>query len=221
MQAQNTELSHVSSIRTWPRAAGLALGLCLAGVALSGCAPGSQASEGAASGAKTGAVGGAVAGAVASIFWGGDFVENVVASAVIGTAAGAATGGMSGAEQDKKIAEKRALSERDMALADKLGPDNFEAAKELARCRHKTAIGKARTAYGTAPDVERRKYALAIEAVAAEESGDTATAAKVYPLYASIDPARPSVDKLRADALAALLKVQQVRQEHGLPATCK
>jgi hypothetical protein len=195
--------------------------LLVLAVATTGCAPGSQASEGASRGAKTGAVGGAVAGAVGSIFWGGNALENIAASAVIGAASGAAMGGMSGSEEDREIAAKREMSERDMALQQKLGNDNFEAAKELARCKHRTAIGKARTAYGRAADLERRKYALMIEAVAAEESGDTETANKVYPLYASIDPAQPSVDKVRADALAALLKVQQVRQEHGLPATCE
>ena len=192
----------------------------LSALATSGCAPGSQASEGAASGAKSGAIGGAVAGAVASIFWGGNVAENIVASAAIGAASGAAMGGASGAEADKKNADKREMSEKDMALQQKLGPDNFEAAKQLALCKHKTAIGKARTAYGNAQDLDRRKYALMIEAVAAEESGDTATAAKVYPLYASIDPARPSEDKVRADALSALLKVQQVRKDHGKPPTC-
>jgi hypothetical protein len=189
-------------------------------VAATGCAPGSLASEGAESGAKTGAVGGAVAGAIGSIFWGGNFVENVAAAAVVGAASGAAMGGMSGAEADKKIAEKREMSERDMALQQTLGADNFEAARQLALCKHKTAIGKARTAYGTAQDLDRRKYALMIEAMAAEESGDTEAAAKVYPLYASIDPSQPGVDKVRADALATLLKVQQVRREHGYPPTC-
>jgi hypothetical protein len=196
------------------------LALALAAGLVAGCAPGSQASEGAGSGAKTGAVGGAVAGAVASIFWGGNVVENVVASAAIGAASGAAMGGMSGSAQDREIAAKRAMSEQDLALADKLGRDNYEAARELALCNHRTAIGKARTAYGTANDLERRKYALMIEAAAAEESGDTETAAKVYPLYASIDPARPSTDKIRADTLASLLKVQQARQQHGLAPTC-
>ncbi len=186
----------------------------------SGCAPGSQASEGAESGAKSGAIGGAVAGAVASIFWGGNVAQNIAASAAIGAASGAAMGGASGAEQDKKIAEKREMSEQDMALQQKLGSDNWEAAKQLALCKHKTAVGKARTAYGTAGDLERRKYALMIEAAADEEMGDTEAAAKVYPLYVSIDPAQPTVDKVRADVLSGLLKVQQVRKDHGLPPTC-
>jgi hypothetical protein len=196
------------------------IAVAVSGIVASACAPGSMASEGAASGAKTGALGGAVAGAVASVFWGGNVAENIVASAAIGAASGAAMGGASGSEADRKIAEKRAMSERDLALAQKLGPDNFEAAKQLALCKHRTAIGKARTAYGTAQDLDRRKYALMIEAMSAEESGDTTTAAKVYPLYASIDPAQPSVEKVRADALSTLLKVQQLRREHDRPATC-
>ena len=196
----------------------LLIAAALGCVVTSGCAPGSQASEGAASGAKSGLVGGAVAGAVASIFWGGNVAGNIAASAAIGAASGAAMGGMSGSEEDKQIAAKREMSEQDMALQQKLGADNWEAAKQLALCKHKTAVGKARTAYGRASDLDRRKYALMIEAAADEESGDTEAAAKVYPLYVSIDPSQPSVDKVRSDVLAGLLKVQQVRKDHGLAA---
>jgi hypothetical protein len=189
-------------------------------VALCGCAAGSLASEGAASGAKSGALGGAVAGAVGSIFFGGNVVQNVVTGAAVGAASGAAIGGAAGQSADKKIEAKRNMSEADAALAAKLGPDNFEAAVELARCKHKTAIGKARTAYGTTDDRERQRYALFIEAASNEEMGDTAAAQKVYPLLARTYPDGGTVEKAHADTLAGILKVQQVRQEHGLKPTC-
>jgi hypothetical protein len=190
-------------------------------VALSGCAAGSLASEGAASGAKSGAVGGAIAGAVGSIFWGGNVVQNMAASAVVGAATGAAIGGASGQAADKQIEAKRNMSEADAAWLEKLGSDNFEAAVELAHCKHKTAIGKARTAFGTAPDRERQRYALAIEAMSNEEMGDAAAAQKVYPLLAARYPdGNGTVEKAHADALAGILKVQKIRQEHGLKPVC-
>jgi hypothetical protein len=199
---------------------GIALALASL-VALSGCAAGSLASEGAESGAKSGALGGAIAGAVGSIFWGGNVVQNMAAGAVVGAATGAAVGGASGAAADKKIEAKRNLSEADAALLNKLGQDNFDAAVELARCKHKTAIGKARTAFGTAADRERERYALGIEAIANEEMGDAAAAQKIYPLLAArYADGNGTVERAHADALAGVLKVQQVRQEHGLKPTC-
>lgn len=194
----------------------------LIALALSGCASGSLASDGAESGAKSGALGGAVAGAIGSIFWGGNVVGNMAAGAVIGGASGAAIGGASGHAADKKIEAKRNLSEADAELAARLGPANFEAAVELANCNHKTAIGKARTAFGVTDDRELQRYALLIEAVSNEEMGDTAAAQKVYPLLARTYPdGGGTVDKAHADTLAGILKVQQVRQGHGLKPTCR
>jgi hypothetical protein len=194
----------------------------IAVVALSGCAAGSLASEGAASGAKSGALGGAVAGAIGSIFWGGNVVGNMAASAAVGAATGAAIGGAAGRSEDKKIEAKRNMSEADAALAAKVGPANFEAATELARGKHKTAIGKARTAYGTTQDREQQRFALFIEAASNEEMGDTAAAQEVYPLLArTYADGSGTLEKAHADTLAGILKVQQVRQEHGLKPTCR
>lgn len=194
----------------------------IAVVVLCGCAAGSLASEGAASGAKSGALGGAVAGAIGSIFWGGNVVGNMAASAAVGAATGAAIGGAAGHSEDKKIEAKRNMSEADAALAAKVGPANFEAATQLARCKHKTAIGKARTAYGTTQDREQQRFALFIEAAANEEMGDTAAAQEVYPLLArTYADGGGTLEKAHADTLAGILKVQQVRQEHGLKPTCK
>lgn len=195
--------------------------ILIAVVAISGCAAGSLASEGAASGAKSGALGGAVAGAVGSIFWGGNVVQNMAVGAAVGAASGAAMGGAAGAEADREIEAKRNMSEADAALAARLGPANFEAAVQLAKCKHKTAIGKARTAYGTTEDPELQRYALFIEAIANEEMGDTEGAQKVYPLLARTYPdGSGTAEKARADTLAGILKVQQVRQEHGAKPTC-
>jgi hypothetical protein len=195
--------------------------LLVAAIALSGCAAGSLASEGAASGAKSGALGGAVAGGVACIFFRGNCVQSVAASAAIGAASGAAIGGAAGSSADKKIEAKRNMSEADAALAAKLGQDNYDAAVQLARCNLKTAVGKARTAYGTAMNTEQQRYALFIEAAADEEMGDAAAAQKVYPLLArTYADGSGTAEKAHADTLAGMVKVQQIRQEHGLKPTC-
>ena len=193
---------------------------CLA-LALAGCAAGSLGAEGASSGAKSGALGGAVAGAVGSLFWGGNVLQNMATTAVVGAATGAVVGGAAGNAQDRQIEAKRNMSQADADILARIGPDNFAAAKELALCNHKTAIGKARTAYGRAPNDDYKRYALMIEAISDEEMGDPAAAQKVYPLLTTIDPQHTTVDSARADALSGILKVQKAREERGLRPTCR
>jgi len=185
----------------------------------------------AAEGAKSGAVGGAVAGAVLGIFT-GNIGGSMVAGAAASAAAGAAIGGMtpkptqgaapapsqgpgSPAPTDPKLVE------RQQALEGKIGPANFDAARMLALCRHNSAIELARNAYTTSDTQERRAYALMIEAVTAEEQGDSATAAAIYPRLVEVDPGIGSTDKARNMALSGVLKVQQVRKEYGRPPTCQ
>jgi hypothetical protein len=188
---------------------------------LAGCASGSLASEGAAAGAKSGALGGAVAGAVGSLFWGGNVVENMVAGAVVTAAAGAAVGGAAGASQDKAIADQRAMSERDAALQQKLGSDNFEAARQLALCKHKTAIGKAKTAYGRAQDPERKRYALTIEAIANRELGMTEAEQQIYPLLLPLYGAGAGTEQIEADIVRGEQLVQDAREAHGVNRACE
>jgi hypothetical protein len=197
-----------------------ALSAAVVSALLSGCASGSLASEGAAQGAKSGAIGGAVAGAVLSIFTGGNVAQNIAVSAAASAAAGAAIGGAAGSTADKEIEQQRNLSEADAAVAQKLGRENFEAARELALCKHKTAIGKARTAYGRAADDEHKRYALMIEAIADEELGLTAAADEVYPLLLSAYGEGATLEAVRNDVQSGLQRVQQARQSHGLNPTC-
>jgi len=190
-------------------------------VVVSGCASGSLASEGAEQGGKSGALGGAVAGAVGSLIWGGGFVENVVAGTVVGAASGAAMGGAAGASEDKKIAEQREMSERDAALQQKLGPDNFEAAKQLALCKHKTAIGKAKTAYGRAQDNDRKRYALMIEAIANKELGNTSAQQQIYPLLLPLYGEGGTTERVDQDVQKGESLIQTARTENGQSATCE
>lgn len=205
--------------------------LCVA-LAVAGCSAGSK--EGAARGAKTGAVGGLVAGAVGSIFWGGDAVNNALRTAAVGAASGAAVGAMNGAERDQRQgsppppapqpvpapAPSGGLSAADQQLRTQMGDLNFAAGEELARCRHVGAISRAEKAFASETDPKRRSYALLIQAMAAEESGNTTKASAVYAQWGRFDPARTDVAKTRNEALEGLLKVQKIRQDSGLPPLC-
>ena len=187
----------------------------------------------AAQGAKTGAVGGAVAGAVLGILTGGNVGASIAVGAATSAAAGAAVGAMSPAQPSQGAAAPAAqaqgssgptdpkLVERQQALEKKIGPANFDAARMLALCRYDSAVELARNAYNTADTPERRGYALMIQAVAAEERGDTATAAAIYPRLVEVDPGIGSTEKARNAALSGVLKVQQVRKEYGFPPTCQ
>lgn len=205
--------------------------LCIA-VALAGCSTSSQ--QGASQGAKTGAVGGLVAGAVGSIFWGGDAVNNALRAGAVGAASGAAVGAMNGAERDARqssppppapapattAGQAGGLSAANQQLKDRMGDLNFAAGEELARCRHLGAISRAERAFASETDPKRRSYALLIQAMAAEESGNTSKASAVYAQWGQFDPARADPATARNEALDGLLKLQRIRQETGLPPLC-
>lgn len=210
--------------------------LCVA-LAVAGCSAGSQ--EGASRGAKSGAVGGVVAGAVGSIFWGGDAVNNALRAGAVGAASGAAVGAMNGAEREARQSSpppqppppvpatpanpadgSGVLSPANQQLRDRMGSLNFAAGEELARCRHLGAISRAERAFASETDPQRRNYALLIQAMAAEESGNTAKASAVYAQWGQFDPARSDAARTRNEALEGLLKVQRIRQENGLPPLC-
>ena len=206
--------------------------LMLVALGIAGCSAGSK--HGAASGAKQGAVGGLVAGAVGSIFWGGDAVNNALRTAAVGAASGAAVGAMNGAGREKSAGNTPVSAPapvqgtgqvagapvNDQALRAQMGDANFAAGEELAHCRHVSAIAKAEKAFATETDPKRKGYALLIEAMAAEESSNTGKASAVYAQWGQLDPARADAAKARNDALDGILKLQKVRQDHGLPALC-
>ena len=171
--------------------------------ATTGCAPDSQASKQAGQGAGVGAVGGAVAGAVSSLLWGGNVVEGAVKGGITGAATGAAVGGMSGAMADNAAKEKAAAPAKPdpkaAELRQRIGDKNYASALLLAQCKHRDAIASAEETLSATQDRQQRTYALLIQGVAAEESGDKALAASVYPKIVQEDPSRGSVDNLRAD----------------------
>lgn len=101
-----------------------------------------------------------------------------------------------------------------------MGDLNFAAGEELARCRHVSALSRAEQAFSRESDPRRKGYALLIQAMAAEESGNSARADAVYAQWREFDPARTDLAKTRNEALEGLLKVQRIRQDSGLPPLC-
>jgi len=195
---------------------------------LEGCASGSQASKQAGKGAAVGAVGGAVAGGLSSILFGGSVARGVATGAAIGAATGAATGAVSGGMADSE-AKQAAAPEKSPTpgtvdlgdLQQKLGPKNLEAATALAQCRHSDAIASATKAYSTSTDAKQKAYALFIQAVSAEEEGKKSFAASLYPKIQAAAPELGSVDKIRADTLDGVIKLQKIRKDNGLPPLCR
>jgi hypothetical protein len=190
---------------------------------LAACAPGSESERMAGEGAKYGAVGGAVAGAVSALIFGGNPVQGAVSGAIVGGASGMATGAMAGSQADAAREQRLKPMSADpkvAALRQKIGETNYSAVMQLAQCQHKGAIATAQDAVDKAQNPQQKTAGLAIQALAAEESGDKAFAGSIYPKIIELDRSRGSVDKLRADALEGLMRVQAARREHGLPPTC-
>jgi hypothetical protein len=193
-----------------------------AAVVLSGCSTSAQ--EGAGKGATMGMVGGAVAGAVGSLLWGGNVVEGAAKGAAVGAASGAATGAVSGSMKDsaKKNEPKPKPAAVDQAeLRKKMGDRNYATTVLLTQCRHQDAIASAQDTLAASQSKDERVYALLIQGIAAEESGNKALASTAYSKIVQEDPARGSVDKVRADALEGVMKVQATRRDHGLSPLCK
>ena len=82
------------------------------------------------------------------------------------------------------------------------------------------AIAAAEAAYAAESDGRRRVYALLVEALAAEESGDKEAAVALYPRIVAADPARGSEEAVRAQVLEGVIKLQRLRQENGLSPLC-
>jgi hypothetical protein len=195
--------------------------VCLVAV-VSGCSTSAQ--EGAGKGATMGMVGGAVAGAVGSLLWGGNVVEGAAKGAAVGAASGAATGAVAGSmnESATKNAPKPKPAAVDQAeLRKKMGDRNYATTVLLTQCRHQDAIASAQDTLAASQSKDERVYALLIQGIAAEESGNKALASSAYSKIVQEDPVRGSVDKVRADALEGVMKVQATRRDHGLSPLCK
>jgi len=83
------------------------------------------------------------------------------------------------------------------------------------------AIAAAQKAYSSTQNPEQRIFALYIQAVAAEESGDRELASSVYAQAVQDYPAKGPVEKIKVQGLEGVMKTQKVRQDYGLPPLCK
>ena len=207
-------------MKNYVKICSLVLALGLVTVWAGGCAS-SQAGKGAKEGAALGAVGGAVAGAVGALIFGGNVAQSAAAGAAIGAASGAATGATAGAMADKQMKDQQAKQQQLEELKKRIGDQNFEAATFLAKCNHQKAINTAQKAESSTKDAQQRLYAQYIQAVAAEEAGDQKLASSVYSRVLQENPSRGPAEKLRAQCLEGVMKVQKVRKENGLPPLCK
>jgi tetratricopeptide (TPR) repeat protein len=122
---------------------------------------------------------------------------------------------------DSKAKDQQAKQKQLEELKENIGDQNFEAANLLAHCKHRQAIGAAQKAYSSTQKSDQRLFALYIQAVAAEESGDRELASSVYDQAIKDDPSKGPVEKVRAQCLEGVMKVQKVRQDYGLPPLCK
>jgi hypothetical protein len=207
-------------MKNYAKICALVLALGLATVWAGGCAS-SQAGKSAKEGAVLGAVGGAVAGGVSALIFGGNVGQGVAAGAAIGAASGAATGATAGAMADKQMKDQQAKEQQVEEIKKRIGDQNFEAATFLAKCNHKKAIDTAQKAEASSQDAQQRLYALYIQALAAEESGDQKLASSMYSRVIQEEPSRGPEEKLKTQCLQGVMKIQKVRQENGLPPLCK
>jgi hypothetical protein len=118
----------------------------------------------------------------------------------------------------QQAAKPAAADSKQAEWRKRIGDRNYASALLLAQCKHQEAIASAGDTLAATQNPDERAFALLLQGVAAEESGDKALTASLYPKIAQEKGG--SVDKVRADALEGVIKVQAVRREHGLP-PCK
>lgn len=193
-------------------------------VLLSGCTTAQR--EAAGSGAVMGLVGGVTAAAVdALLFGGGNTAEHIVKAGFSGAAAGAAVGvtgaaiSESGQKSDGKSSSAGSGDESAEIgkLRKKVGDINFQAGILWVQCEHREAIQAAERAFESTTDKKQQLYALLIQAAASLEFGEKETAEALYPRMVELDNKR-DLDSVKADTMEAMLRIQKVRREQGLPA---
>ena len=172
----------------------------------------------AADGAGTGALAGAAGGLVSGLLWGGDPLQSAARGAVVGGTAGAVAGGVSGAQQDKAVAAANKQTEID-ELRKQIGPDAFSGVTALAKCEHEVAEASARVAQKST----NSNYALAglwVESISKADRGDNAGAQTLDDEIAKWDRSIETAAQAETERQAALIKLQDIRQEYKLPRTC-
>jgi hypothetical protein len=232
-----------NSTRAGIRVSGWLLMGLLSAIMLSACSsrskPPPSPKTQTASSAKTGAIWGGLAGLV----FGGS-LSDAVGGAVIGGAGGAVYGSVKANEQVKK--EKNALArqqlrieqERNYILQDEIaaskasqstytpqaneelltrafGADNVRSLKALRDCDHRRAQLYA-MAGGNSDFLSHRLASVYLEAMIAEDRGDSKAAAAAYRQIVVQDASIANADRARMETLDALTDVRADRRTMGI-----
>ncbi len=237
MKSMNTKTKTMIRVSVW-----LLFGL-LSAIVLTACSSRSKAPSHpktqTASSAKTGAVWGGLAGLV----FGGS-LSDAVEGAVIGGAGGAVYGSVKGNQQLK--AEKNELTrqqvrieqERNYILQDEIaaskasqgnytpqgneellirafGHDNVRSLNALRDCDHRRAQLYA-MAGANSDFLSHRLASVYLEAMIAEDQGDTKTAEAIYRQIVVQDASVATADRARMESLDALTDVRAARRTMGI-----
>lgn len=190
--------------------------LLLSLVAVTGCSQKSM--QGAGQGAAIGGAAGAVGGIVSALVFGGDVGEAAARGAVWAASSGAVTGGIAGAQADKAEKEKERVA-REAALKGQLGDDTYNGLVALAECKHEVALGYARSSAGST----NKDYALAglwLEILTEVDRKELDKAKALLPELVEKDPKIQTEQDAERFMTEAKVKLQEVRDDHKLKASC-
>ncbi|MHB8139202.1 MAG: hypothetical protein ACYDGO_12570 [Smithellaceae bacterium] len=198
-------------------------------LSLTGCAANSQVGKKVGKGNLVAVAGAAVAGAVSGLVTGGPIgaIQGGITGAT-SSAISSATGAVAGVIEENETKAVKPIQIKDISTRQKelaelearIGKRNYEAALLLADCKHRQSIDAAGEAFRKAKDSGQRTYALLLQAIAAEEMGDKTMAASFYPKMLQENPQYDNIDKARSDTLEGVLKIQRLRQDHGMSPLC-
>ena len=172
----------------------------------------------AAQGAGTGALAGAAGGLVSGLLWGGDPLESAAKGAVVGAASGATVGAVSGAQEDKAKAQQE-QQQLIQELRTQMGEDAFNGVVALAECKHGVAEANAQVAAKS----KNSNYALAglwVESISRADRGDLDGAQALLPEIVQWDRSIENAEQANTELQTALTKLQEIRKQYKLPATC-
>lgn len=189
--------------------------ICL--IAVNGCSQKSM--QGAGKGAAVGGAAGAVGGVVSALVFGGDVGEAAARGAVWAASTGAVTGGIAGAQADSAEKQK-AKAAYAAKLKKELGGDAYDGLVALAECKHEVALGYARSSRQS----KNKDYALAglwLEILTEADRKQEEKARALFPELIELDGKVKSTEDAEGFMTEAKAKLQTIRDEYKLTASCK
>lgn len=185
-----------------------------------GC--GANAQRGAAEGAATGAMAGAVGGMFTAWVFGGDVARAGARGAAYGGSSGAVVGGMAGARVDDAMAvrEQARQDAQIKEFRENIGTDAFNGLVALGECKHQIALANAREAAKSG----QKNFVMAgvwVEVLTEADSNRAEAASALFPRLVSLDRDVKTEADAQAQTTELLRRLQEIRVEYGLPATCR